>query len=147
MLRIIHTGRAYEVLDLPSPVYCLTDCGLQGSMFWLHRLREKYAALKTRYWQYGFEIRRLRILLGNTEQKLRAKDDTITTLVAEYDQLEKAFDAGWGPELLRAQRAEAETEQLRRLLHDERARRDEWKRKYHQAVTLELKLCQKSTQT
>jgi len=67
--------------------------------------------------------------------ELEAERNIITTLTAEYDQLEEAFDAGWEPERLRARRAEAETEQLRRLLHDERVRRDEWEKMHNRLVS------------
>jgi len=75
MLRIIHTGRAYEILDLTSVDYCrLERLELRG-------LRTEYTTLRLHYRQQNDvlgetcrKVWRLKELLGNTEQKLRATE-------------------------------------------------------------------------
>jgi hypothetical protein len=68
MLRIIHTGRAYEVWDILPVTYCkrLPDYGA------LRELRDKYATLKTHYWQQGAELEQACRELGISKNSLQS---------------------------------------------------------------------------
>lgn len=55
MLRIIHTGRAYEVLDLLPVNY---------------RLKDEHVALKVRYWRQGAELEQACREIGDLKEFL-----------------------------------------------------------------------------
>ena len=73
MLRIIHTGRAYEVLDLASPVHCLTE----RNIYW-------------RFWQQGIELEKTCRETGDLKELLKSTTNRNLELQIELELCQKS---------------------------------------------------------
>lgn len=81
MLRVIHTGRAYEVMD---------DGGHPDLLEVLAEVRNKYVALRLRFWQQGAELEEACREVGDLETLLRNTQLELLVAKVELESCQKS---------------------------------------------------------
>jgi len=104
MLRIIHTGRAYEVLDYGPILREMETCYQQQTRLLgetcrkVWQLEDKYAALKVRYWQQGVKLAETHREAGHLKACLFASQQILKATKLELESCQKSTHDTHGPQ-------------------------------------------------